>query len=260
MKLLFLGDIVGKPGLQAVKKNLPEIKEDHELDLVVANAENVDNGSGLTPAQFDTLLESGVNVVTMGDHISRCFSIEPVLTSSDQIVRPANFPAKADGRGWVVFDNGAVKLAVISLVGRTFMRPVDCPFLAADRVLGEIADQADVILVDFHAEATADKQMMGRYLDGRVTAVLGTHTHVPTADSTILPGGTAFQCDVGMCGPYDSILGRNTRQVLKHTLTSKPTRYHVARGDVRLSGAVIDVNKKWEVKSIKRFEKKIEDA
>ena len=258
MRLLFLGDIVGKPGYQAVCSHLAEIRDHNQIDVVVANAENVDNGSGLTPDQYRALLDSGVDVLTMGDHLTRCSAISPVLKESRQIIRPANLPTKAVGMGWTTFDTGAGKLAVISLLGRVYMRPVDCPFHAVDRILGEIGEQADWILVDFHAEATGDKQLIGRFLDGRVTAVLGTHTHVPTADTCILPKGTAFQCDVGMCGPHESILGRKIEQVLKHTLHAAPVRFHVATDDVRLCGVIIDAGSTMLPRTIERFEKRID--
>ena len=259
MRILFLGDIVGKPGYQAVCSCLPDVRVQNQIDVVVANAENVDNGSGLTPDQYHGLLGSGVDVLTLGDHLPRCTSISSILRESQQIIRPANLPPKAVGSGWTIFDLGVGKLAVISLLGRVYMRPVDCPFHAADRVLGEIGDRADWILVDFHAEATGDKQLMGRYLDGRVTAVLGTHTHVPTADTGILPKGTAFQCDVGMCGPHESILGRKIDQVLKHTLRAAPVRFHVASDDVRLCGVIVDAGSEKLPRTIERFERRIAD-
>jgi metallophosphoesterase (TIGR00282 family) len=259
MKFLFLGDIVGKPGFLAVRENLTEIRRHHELDFVVANAENLDNGSGLTPAQFRELLDCGVNVVTLGDHLPRHPEIRRTMRESKQIVRPANFPPKSVGHQWTLFSTEKGSVAVVSLLGRVYMRPVDCPFHAADRVLNEIADQADWIVVDFHAEATGDKQLMGRYLDGRVTAVLGTHTHVPTADTMILPRGTAFQCDVGMCGPHESIIGRKIEQVLKHTMTAAPVRFHVASGDVRIRGVIVDAGPGMIANSIERFELKLSD-
>lgn len=243
MRLLLIGDIVGKPGRQMVCRALRSLVEREQLDLVVANAENAAGGSGMTPAIYHELIAAGVHVVTMGDHIYRRAELNSLLQTNAQIVKPANFPAEAPGREFtVVSARNGVQVAVFSLLGRVFMRPVDCPFKAADRVLGRLSPEIKVILLDFHAEATSDKQLMGRFLDGRVSAVLGTHTHVPTADECILPRGTAFQCDVGMTGPYESILGRQIERVMETTLTFNPTPFDVATGDARLSGTIVDVD------------------
>ena len=208
------------------------------MDALVVNAENASDGSGLMPRQFQRLTGSGVDAITLGDHIYRRKEILETLKASDRIVKPANYPREATGRTWTLVQTSANEsLAVVSLLGRVYMRPVDCPFAAIDRVLEEIGDTTQHILVDIHAEATSDKQTLARYLDGKVTAVLGTHTHVPTADAQILPGGTAFQCDVGMCGPYESIIGRDIGRVLQTTRTFEPCHFYVATGDVRLCGA-----------------------
>jgi metallophosphoesterase (TIGR00282 family) len=243
VRLLLIGDIVGKPGRNIVTRAVRALAESEKLDLVVANAENCAGGSGLTPANYQELISAGVDCITLGDHIYRRREIVPVLESEPNIVKPANFPSSAPGREFaVVQSRGGVSVAVISLLGRVFMRPVDCPWTAADRVLEMLPGDVNVILVDFHAEATSDMQLMGRYLDGRVSAVLGTHTHVPTADEQILPKGTAFQCDVGMTGPHDSILGRRVDRVLESTMTFNPTHFEVAMGDVRLHGTIVDVD------------------
>ena len=243
MRLLLIGDIVGKPGRQIVARALSGVIQSHRLDLVVANAENAAGGSGLTPANYRELIAAGVDCITLGDHIYRRREIAAVLEQESNIVKPANFPPTAPGRGHaIVRARNGVDVAVVSLLGRVFMRPVDCPWAAADRVLAALPPEIKVILVDFHGEATSDKQLMGRYLDGRTSAVLGTHTHVPTADECILPRGTAFQCDVGMTGPYDSILGRRVDRVLESTLTFNPTHFEVATGDVRLVGSIVDVD------------------
>lgn len=241
MRILLIGDIVGEPGRRIVVQSMAPLIERERLDLVVANAENAASGSGLTPAMYRDLIAAGVDCITLGDHIYRRKEIYSVLETEPRIVKPANYPAEAPGRRWAVVEarNGA-QVAVVSLMGRVFMRPVDCPWTAADQVLSELPAEIKVILIDFHAEATSDKQLMGRYLDGRVTAVLGTHTHVPTADETVFPGGTAFQCDVGMTGPYDSILGRRIDRVLETTRTFQPTSFEVASGDVRLSGTIVE--------------------
>jgi metallophosphoesterase (TIGR00282 family) len=243
MRLLFVGDVVGKPGRQIVVRSVRGLVEQEQLDLVVVNAENVAGGSGIMPDIYRELVAAGVDGITLGDHIYRRREINPILETAQNIVKPANFPPEAPGHDHMILTarNGA-KVAVISLLGRLFMRPVDCPWAAADRVLAQLPSDIKVILVDFHAEATSDKQLMGRYLDGRVSAVLGTHTHVATADEEILPGGTAFQCDVGMTGPHDSILGRRIDRVMETTRTFNPTHFEVATGDVRLNGSIVEVD------------------
>jgi metallophosphoesterase (TIGR00282 family) len=243
MRLLLIGDIVGKPGRQIVCQALKPLIEREQLDFVVANGENAAGGSGITPAIYRELLAAGVDVVTLGDHIYRRSEIIEALQTEKNILKPANYPPEAPGSELAIATaKNGVQVAVFSLMGRVFMRPVDCPFKAADRILSGLPKEIRVVLVDFHAEATSDKQLMGRYLDGRVSAVLGTHTHVPTADERILPGGTAFQCDVGMTGPYEGILGREIGRVMETTLTFNPTPFDVATGDVRLSGTMVDVD------------------
>ncbi|QDS89950.1 hypothetical protein EC9_41520 [Rosistilla ulvae] len=257
MRLLFLGDIVGKPGVQACVAMVPGLRDELQTDLVIVNAENSADGSGLTVKQFQKLAAHGIDAFTMGDHIYRKREITPVLESDPRIVKPANYPPSAPGKTFAVLETqSGVKVAIVSLMGRVYMRPVDCPFAAADRVLAEIPGDVKVRFVDLHAEATSDKQLLGRYLDGRVSAALGTHTHVPTADARILPGGTAFMCDVGMSGAYDSIIGREIDPVMQTTLTFTPTYFHVASKDVRLCGAVIDIDPKTgKATAIERFER-----
>jgi metallophosphoesterase (TIGR00282 family) len=243
VRILFIGDIVGRPGQMAVTRAVPELRVRERIDAVIANGENLADGSGITVTQYRKLIAAGVDCVTLGDHIYRRAEIYPVLEAETNIVKPANYPAAAPGRPWAVITaaNG-VRVGVFCVLGRVYTRPVDCPFTAAERVLGELPQDVVVRVVDCHAEATSDKQLMGRFLDGRVTAVLGTHTHVTTADEQILPGGTAFQCDVGMTGPHDSILGRKIDRVLETTLTFRPTQFQVATQDVRLCGSLIDVD------------------
>ena len=245
MRLLFLGDIVGPPGVGAVRKMVPGLRESERLDAVVVNAENAAGGSGLTPGIHKQLRAAKVDAVTLGDHIYRKYDIVHVLANLDEsIVKPANFPASAPGRDHCIFAAAdGTRVAVISLLGRTFMKPVDCPFLAADRVLEGIAGKADAVIVDFHAEATGEKYSLAHYLAGRVAAVFGTHTHVPTADEQILPGGTAFICDVGMTGPYAGILGRRADRVVSATVTMVPCPFDVATEDVRLSGAIVEIDR-----------------
>jgi 2',3'-cyclic-nucleotide 2'-phosphodiesterase len=242
MKILFLGDIVGQPGVDAVRGLVPGLIAREAIDVVIANAENVCSGSGLTPKQYRQIRGAGIDLITMGDHIYRRGEILPVLAAEDRICKPANFPRSSPGRDLILAParNGVV-VAAFALLGRTFMRPVDCPFQAADRVLAELGDRAKVIVVDMHAEATSDKYLMGHFLKGRVSAVLGTHTHVPTADEQLL-GTTAFISDVGMTGPHESILGRRVDRVLSHALTFVPAAFDVATGDPRLSGAIVEVD------------------
>jgi metallophosphoesterase (TIGR00282 family) len=243
VRLLLIGDIVGKPGRHIVTRALAGLVHSEGVDLVVANAENAAGGSGLTPANYQELIAAGVDCITLGDHIYKRREIVDILQNRPNIVKPANFPPNSPGREFaIVRARNGVDVAVISLLGRVFMRPVDCPWSAADRVLAALPAEIKVVLVDFHAEATSDKQLMGRYLDGRVSAVLGTHTHVPTADERILPKGTAFQCDVGMTGPFESILGRRVDRVLESTITFNPTHFEVATEDVRLLASVVDVD------------------
>jgi metallophosphoesterase (TIGR00282 family) len=255
MRILFIGDIVGKPGREIVCRAVQGLVRVKNLDLVVANAENAAGGSGLTAAIFRELTRAGVDAITLGDHIYRRKEIYSTLENEANIVRPANLPPESIGREWtVVRARNGVAVGLVSLLGRLFMKPVDSPWIAADRVLAQIPADVRVRLVDFHAEATSDKQLMGRYLDGRVTAVLGTHTHVPTADECILAGGTAFQSDVGMTGPHESILGRRIDRVMETTLTGLPTEFDVATGDVRINGAIVDCDPETgRAKAIERF-------
>ena len=243
MRLLFIGDIVGRPGRDIVVRAVPRLIRSHDLDLVVANAENAAGGSGLTPAIYRDLIDAGVDAITLGDHVYRRKEIIPILRNEDRIVRPANLPEEAAGRQWAVVQaRDGTRVGFFCLLGQLFMKPIDNPWRAADRVLSQLPADVTVRMVDFHVEATSEAQMMGRYLEGRVSAVLGTHTHVATADEKVLEGGTAFQCDVGMTGPFDSILGRRVDRVLETQLTAHPTQFDVATGDVRLSGTIVEVD------------------
>ena len=243
LNILFIGDVVGAPGRKIVGQVLPRLIHRWEIGLVVCNAENSAGGSGITAKCHEELVDAGVDVFTLGDHGFRKDEVFSLLEQTDRLLRPANYPAEAPGPEFALVEaRDGTPVGVFTLLGRTFMRPVDCPFHAADRVLERIGGSARVILVDFHAEATSDKQLLARYLDGRVSAVLGTHTHVVTADEQILPKGTAFQADVGMTGPHDSIIGRRYDRVLAATLSFVPHFYDVATGDPRLNGAVVAVD------------------
>jgi 2',3'-cyclic-nucleotide 2'-phosphodiesterase len=243
MRILFIGDVVGPPGVTFLRRALPALVAHERVDLVIANAENAAGGSGLTPGIYRRLRDAGVDLVTLGDHVYKKQDIIPTLQKEERVCRPANFPPDAPGRevARAVARDGT-PVAALCLLGRTFMRAVDCPFRAADRVLEGLAGQVRCVVVDAHAEATADKYLLGHHLKGRVSAVLGTHTHVPTADEHILPGGTAFISDVGMTGPYDSILGRRVDRVLFTAVTFVPSAFDVAEGDPRLAGALVDVD------------------
>jgi metallophosphoesterase (TIGR00282 family) len=243
MRVLFIGDIVGRPGVVLVKQAVPFLRSKRGIDLVVANAENASGGSGCQPSAYRQLREAGVDLVTLGDHIYKKQEIISVLEQDERICKPANYPASAPGRTYAVAPTAdGTPVAVVSLLGRTFMRPVDCPYTAVDRVLAELDGRVKCVVVDAHAEATADKYLLAHYLKGRVAAVFGTHTHVPTADEQILPGGTAFICDVGMTGPYAGILGRRVDPVLSASVTFLPLPFEVATDDVRLGGAIVDLD------------------
>jgi metallophosphoesterase (TIGR00282 family) len=222
---------------------LPALRAQETLDLVVANAENAAGGSGLTPQIYHELLDAGVDCITLGDHCFKRREIFTIIGSSPRLIRPANYPNEAPGKGHTILTaRDQTRVCVISLLGRVFMSPVDCPFHAVDRILNTIPSDVKTILLDFHAEATSDMQVMGRYLDGRVSAVLGTHTHVATADEQIFPGGTAFQCDVGMTGPHESIIGRRIDRVMETVRTFRPTHYDVATEDARLCGTIVEID------------------
>src|SRR5579872_1072918 len=243
MKILFVGDIVGSPGRKIVHDHLADILAQRGIDLCIANGENAASGFGITPRLADELFADGIEVMTGGNHIWDRKEILDYFAQQPRLIRPANFPDGAPGKGlYVGTAKNEVKYAVLDLQGRTFMTPIDDPFRVAERELAKVPADVKVIVVDMHAEATSEKQAMGWFLDGRVSAVLGTHTHVATADEHVLPGGTAFMCDVGMTGPYDSILGRRIDRVLSTTVTFVPSAFDVAEGDPRLAGAVVDVD------------------
>lgn len=242
LKTLVLGDIVGRPGREVVEKRLPALIQREGIHFVVANGENSAGGSGITPEVTKRLFPCGLDVITSGDHIWKKKEAIQLLEKEPRILRPANYSPMALGRGWTVVDShSGISVGVINLLGRVFMQPVDCPFRTVDEVLKEVSRKTKIIIVDMHAEATSEKIAMGWYLDGRVSAVVGTHTHVQTADERILPNGTAYITDLGMTGPYKSILGRDIDRVLKAIITQMPTRFEIAEKDVRMSGAIITI-------------------
>jgi len=224
--VLNIGDIIGKPGRRAVSKLVPSIRQKSGVDMVIANAENVAGGLGLTSATAGELLDAGIDILTSGNHIWAEKEIIPYLDSDMPILRPLNYPPGVPGRGYIIIGG----VMVVNLIGRTFMSNYDCPFRAMDQLLDEVKPRPPVIIIDFHAEATSEKVALGRYLDGRVSAVLGTHTHVGTIDTRVLPHGTAYVTDIGMTGPVDSVIGDDVDQVLQRFLTMIPNRLSVARG------------------------------
>jgi metallophosphoesterase (TIGR00282 family) len=238
--ILAVGDIIGRPGRQAVNELLPSLRQQYGLDLVIANGENVAGGLGLTSTTAKELLNAGVDVLTSGNHIWAQKEIIPYLDSEMPILRPLNYPPGVPGRGYIV--NG--QAAVVNLIGRTFMSNFDCPFRAMDKLLAELNPKPPVIIVDFHAEATSEKVAMGRYLDGRVSAVLGTHTHVGTIDAQLLPGGTAYVTDIGMTGPIDSIIGDDTEEVIRRFMTIIPHRLSVGKGKTMFSAILVRIDDK----------------
>ena len=243
MRILFLGDIVGRPGRALVFERLRQVRRDLCLDLVVANGENASGGVGLNAKAARQLLEAGIDVLTGGNHTFRHKDIGPFLAAEDRLLRPANYPPGAPGCGWRVYrPTGREPFAVVNLLGRVFMAAVDCPFRAADAILAEFPSDVRVRLVDFHAEATSEKKALAYYLDGRVSAVLGTHTHVQTNDAQILPRGTAMLTDCGMTGPTASALGMDPEEVIGRYLTALPVRFVVARTPPEMQGALLDVD------------------
>ena len=245
LRCLALGDIIGKPGRLAVAAALPDLRRELGVDLVIANAENVAAGAGLTPSLAEDLYRSGIDVLTSGNHIWDKREIYPYLDAGRPLLRPANYPDEAPGRGWLVHRLAdGTEVAVINLMGRVFMNQLDSPFTVADALLDGAAEPLPLVrIVDFHCEVTSEKNAMGWYLDGRVTAVLGTHTHVPTADARLLPGGTAYISDVGMTGPRDSIIGFRLDTVLPRFLRHLPTRFEVADGPVSLNAVLVEADR-----------------
>jgi hypothetical protein len=241
VRILFIADIFGAPGRRAVETHLAELRARHGIDLVVANAENAADGVGVTSRIALKLYAAGVDVITLGNHAYRQREVYPFLESDDRIVRPANHAANAPGRGVVVVEAAdGTRVAVINLIGQLFLDAARSPFEVAAGLVAEARSQAQVVLVDFHAEATSEKVALGRLLDGRVTAVIGTHTHVQTNDAAMLPGGTAYLTDGGMTGPHDSVIGVRTELVLRRFQTGLPVRFEPAEHDVRIEGALIE--------------------
>ncbi len=260
MKILLIGDVVGRPGRAIVTQWVPRLRQELGLEFVIANGENAAGGVGLTPAVAQELFEAGIDVLTGGNHTWKKKEIYGMLNGDPRVLRPANYPNGAPGRGLTVLSTGSGQpIAVLSLLGRVFLANVDCPFRAADRLLEEIQQSARMIVVDIHAEATSEKLALSRYLDGRVSAVFGTHTHVPTADAEVFPGGTAHITDVGMTGPYESVIGRKIEPIIERFMSQLPMKSDVATEDPRLMGAVVEVDEQTgRAISIERLERRLD--
>jgi metallophosphoesterase (TIGR00282 family) len=255
MNVFFVGDVMGKPGRYALKDQFQKLIEEFNIHFTVVNVENAAGGFGITPKIADELISLGANVLTSGNHIWERREIYKYMEEETRLLRPANYPPEAPGKG--VYLGKAVdgtSIAVVNILGKTFMRSFECPFRAAERILQELNKRANIIIIDFHAEATSEKIAMGWFLDGRVSAVVGTHTHVQTADERVLPQGTAYITDVGMTGPHDSVIGIKKEIAIERFLTYLPNRFEVGKGDIRISAVVIDIDsEKGIARGIKRI-------
>jgi len=262
MNILFIGDVVGKPGREAIKSLLPGLKKEFSLDFVVVNAENAAGGSGITAKVAQELFDCPVDVLTSGDHIWKKKEIFELIKTERRILRPNNFPATAPGAGYGIFTTAKnQKVGVISVLGRVFMDTLECPFKTTLAAVEAITKETNIILVDIHAEATSEKVALGWYLQGKVSAVLGTHTHIQTADERILPEGTAYLTDAGMTGPYDSVIGRKVENVMERFLTHVPVRFEVAEGNVQLCGAVMEIDERTgHAQKITRIQRKLSNS
>jgi len=243
LNIFFIGDIVGTPGLELTSTILKQLIEKYKVDFCIANGENLTEGKGITENDAKTVFDLGVHVLTSGNHLWDRWDSKKLLAKDRRILRPLNYPRENAGNGFIVYDLGERgKIGVVNLQGRTYMQPIDCPFKTADWVLHKIKDETRVILVDMHAEASSEKMALGWYLDGRVSAIFGTHTHTPTSDARLLPRGTAFITDVGMTGPYDSVLGMRKELAIKRFINQTPYKYEMASHDVRLCGVYVQVD------------------
>lgn len=264
MKVLFLGDIIGKPGRKAIEDNLDHLREKYSIDMVIANGENAAGGIGISVKTCNSLLEMGIDVITTGNHVFKKREIYDLLDREDRLLKPANYPPGTPGRGYNIYqleELGDVRAAVINLCGRVFVENLDCPFRTVNRILEYVSQETPIIIVDMHAEVTSEKVAMGWYLNGRVSAVVGTHTHIQTADERILPDNwTAYITDVGMVGPRDSVIGVKKENIIERFLTGMPQKFTVAREDVWINGVLIDIDEKsGRAESIIRISHKADD-
>lgn len=259
LNVLVIGDIVGRPGRQSFAKLFPLLQKEYSVDFCIVNGENSAAGSGLTPKVVSFLLESGADVITTGDHVWKNQAVYKIIDEEPRLLRPANYPDSAPGRGYNVFKlKNGTEIAIINLIGRVFMNAVDCPFKISTELVSKLSQQTPVIIVDMHAEATSEKIALGWHLDGKVSCIFGTHTHVQTADETILPNGTGFITDVGMTGPHKSVLGREIEPVLKRFITQVPSRFDVAENNLKVCGAVFKVDERTgKTLSVKRIQREV---
>lgn len=254
MKILIIGDVVGCCGTDFLKQNLSTIARDNGIDMIIANGENAAKNNGLDSASADALFSSGVDVITSGNHIWHKFEMQNIIDNYENIIRPANYPGECPGNGYVIFKVMGVRVLVINVMGTVYLDSLSCPFQTVERILTREEGAYDVSVVDVHAEATSEKAALARYFDGRLTAVVGTHTHVQTADERILPNGTAFITDLGMTGAYESILGVESERIIKKFLTKMPTRFEQAEGECQFNAVIVDIdNISYKAKSIKRI-------
>lgn len=253
MNILIIGDVCGRPGREMLRQHVSQLKKEHNIDMVIVNGENSAAGRGISRKTLDELHLAGADVVTSGNHIWDQREIFNFIDDEPYLIRPANYPEGAPGKGYCIYPFKAVNVGVINLSGRTFMPPMDCPFQKVEEILREIADECQVIILDFHAEATSEKIAMGYYLDGRITCQVGTHTHVPTADYRILPKGTAYITDLGMVGPLNSSLGINVQNAIDKFTTGMPVRFEIADGPNMLSGVVLELDENYKAKNIKQI-------
>ncbi|MGF7185759.1 hypothetical protein GGQ84_001851 [Desulfitispora alkaliphila] len=243
MNILIIGDIVGKPGRRIIKDKLTEIKEEYDINFTIANGENAAGGNGITRETYLELIDSGIDFLTMGNHVWDKKDVYDFIDTADKMVRPANYPVATPGKGYRIVNSGkGAKIGILNLSGRIFMSQLECPFRCAEKIIKTVKEEADIIIVDFHAEATSEKVALGWYLDGKASAVVGTHTHVQTNDSRVLPGGTAYITDLGMTGPRDAVLGVKKEIVIKKFLTHLPAKFEIDTGECQLNGVVIQVD------------------
>ena len=259
MRILFVADVNGPPGVRAVEQRVPSLREELDLDFVVANGENAADGLGLTPKIADKMLAAGVDVITLGNHTWRRREIVPYLSGTDRVIRPANYSASAPGRGWTTAPaRDGTRVAVANLLGDLFLEPAIAPFEMVDELVEEARRETPFVILDFHGEATSEKVAMARHLDGRVTAVFGTHTHIQTNDARVQPGGTAAITDAGMTGPHDSVIGVKADQAIKRMLTGIPVRFETAEGDVRIEGVLFECDGSGRATSCETFRISVE--
>ncbi len=262
MKILFIGDIIGSPGRMAVRELLPGLLAKKKIDFVIANCENAAAGFGVTRKNVEELYSCHIDVLTSGNHIWNKKEVLEFIGDYEKLLRPANYPATTPGSGVVVVTaKSGDKVGIINLAGRVFMHPSDCPFVTAKNKVAELREKTKIIIVDIHAEATSEKKALGWYLDGEVSAVLGTHTHVQTADEEILPQGTAYISDAGMTGPFDSVIGINKEVIIERFLTQMPNKFDLAKNDIRMQGVIIDIDaESGKAKAIERVSVKLKDS